>query len=128
VRYLTLAEGLLIAEAVTGISAATHARGPRIHLLDSALNAPRAGFGDEDLYPSLIEKAAVLSVRLAKNHPLLDGNKRLAWQCLVMFLALNGRTLLVSSDEAVRTMLGVASGEIDEVMLGRWLATHLDDD
>ncbi|HXH58285.1 hypothetical protein [Iamia sp.] len=59
-RYLILAEALLVAEAVTGIDARTLARASRVDLLDSALHAPQAGFGDEDFYPSLAEKAAVL--------------------------------------------------------------------
>ncbi|MCU1496241.1 MAG: filamentation induced by cAMP protein Fic [Acidimicrobiales bacterium] len=81
-RYLTLAEAILVAEAVTGLDTRTIARASRLELLDSALHAPQAGFGDEDFYPSLTEKAAVLAVRIALNHPLPDGNKRLAWQSL----------------------------------------------
>jgi len=56
-------------------------------------------------------------VRIARNHPLLDGNKRLAWSCLVMFVMfvmLNGYQLIVTPDEAVSTMLAVAAGG------GRW--------
>ncbi len=74
-RYLTLAEALAIAEAVTGVDALTLARVSRLELLDSALHAPQAGFGDEDFYPAFVDKAAVLAVRLARNHPLPDGNK-----------------------------------------------------
>lgn len=55
-RYLSLAEALIIGEAVTGIDARTLSRASRIGLLDSALHAPQAGFGDEDFYPSLVEK------------------------------------------------------------------------
>jgi len=78
VRYLTLAEALTIAEAVTGIDAATLARVSRLEVLDSALHAPQAGFGDVEFYPEFVDKAAVLAVRIARDHPLLDGNKRLA--------------------------------------------------
>jgi death-on-curing protein len=46
---------------------------------DSALHAPAAGFGDDDFYPEFVDKAAVLIVRLARHHPLPDGNKRAAW-------------------------------------------------
>ena len=92
-RYLTLAEALTIAEAVTGIDTVTLAKASRVELLDSALHAAQAGFGEEDFYPSLEQKAAVLCVRIARNHPLPDGNKRLAWQSLTIFLALNGRSL-----------------------------------
>lgn len=75
-RYLSLAEALAIAEAVTGTDIKTLARSARLDLLDSALHAPQAGFGDDDFYPAFLDKAAVLVVRIAKNHPLLDGNKR----------------------------------------------------
>lgn len=66
-RYLTLAEALTIAEAVTGIEAAVLARASRVALLDSALHAPQAGFGDEEFYPAFVDKAAVLVVRIARN-------------------------------------------------------------
>jgi len=87
----------------------------------SALHSPQACFGDEEFYPDLIDKAAVLAVRIAQNHPLPDGNKRLAWQVLTVFLTLNGWTLQVPTDDAVTTLLGVAAGELDEDGLAVWL-------
>jgi death-on-curing protein len=125
VRYLNLAEALVIAEAVTGLDTATLSRSPRIDLLDSALHAPQASFGGQELYPDFVDKAAVLAVRIAKNHPLLDGNKRLAWGCLVMFVVLNGHQLEVPPDDAVSTMLAVAAGELDEAGLSGWLAERI---
>jgi death on curing protein len=104
---------LIIAEVVTGISAETLSRASRLELLDSALHVPQAGFGDDDFYPEFADKAAVLVVRIARNHPLPDGNKRLAWQSLTMFCALNGCDLVVPTDEAVHTMLKIAAGELD---------------
>ena len=67
-------------------------RNPRaaLHAPRAAPHAPQAGFGDQDFYPDLIDKAAVLTCHLAWNHPLPDGNKRAGWACLVMFLDLNG--------------------------------------
>ncbi len=124
-RYLTLAEALIIAEAVTGIEAVTLARVSRLELLDSALHAPQAGFGDEDFYPELIDKAAVLAVRITRNHALPDGNKRLAWQALTLFCFLNGRELRVPVDDAVETMFKIAAGELDEAAVADWLATRL---
>jgi death on curing protein len=126
VRYLTLAEALVVAEAVTGLDLTTLSRSPRIDLLDSALHAPQASFGGQELYPEFIDKAAVLAVRIARNHPLLDGNKRLAWSCLVMFVMLNGYQLIVPPDDAVSTMLAVAAGEVDEVALALWLTDRVD--
>ena len=94
-RYLTLAEALVIAEAVTGIDHTVLAKAAGVGLLDSALHAPQAGFGGYELYPEFTDKAAVLAVRIARNHPLPDGNKRLAWGCLTMFCLLNDRDLEV---------------------------------
>ena len=125
-RYLTLAEALVVAEAVTGLDLTTLSRSPRIDLLDSALHAPQASFGGQELYPEFIDKAAVLAVRIARNHPLLDGNKRLAWSCLVMFVMLNGHQLIVPANDAVSTMLAVAAGEVDEAALALWLTDRVD--
>ena len=125
-RYLTLAEALVIAEAVTGIDAATLARASRLELLDSALHAPQAGFGTEDFYPSLERKAAVLAVRIARNHPLPDGNKRLAWQSMTLFLALNGLELVADDDDAVELMLGIAAGEVDEDAAEEWVRERIE--
>ncbi len=103
---------LTIAEVVTGLELSTLAKASRLELLDSALHAPQAGFGDEDFYPTLEQKAAVLAIRIARNHPLHDGNKRLAWQSLTVFLALNGVALVAEVDVAVAFMLEIAAGEI----------------
>lgn len=124
-RYLTLAEALMIGEAVTGTNAAVLARASRLDLLDSALHAPQAGFGDVEFYPEFADKAAVLTVRIAKNHPLPDGNKRLAWQSLTLFCALNGFDLDVPTDEAVDLMLGVASGDHNEAAVAAWLTERI---
>jgi death-on-curing protein len=125
VRYLTLAEALIIAEAVTGTDAVVLARASRVELLDSALHAPQAGFGDEEFDPEFVDKAAVLAVRISRNHPLPDGNKRLAWQAMTMFCALNDYRLHVEPDEAVGTMLAIAAGELDETAVARWFDPHL---
>jgi death-on-curing protein len=79
VEYPDLIDYLAIAAGVTGIDIKTLAMATKLDLADSALHSPSAGFGDEEFYPEFCDKAAVLVVRLAKNHPLLDGNKRAAW-------------------------------------------------
>ena len=124
-RYLTLAEALTIAEAVTGTRAAVLARASRLDLLDSALHAPQAGFGEVEFYPDFADKAAVLTVRIAKNHPLPDGNKRLAWHSLNMFCVLNGYGLEVPTDDAIHLMVAVAAGELDETAVAAWLTERL---
>jgi death on curing protein len=123
-RYLTLAEYLWLAEQVTGTEAAVLAKASRVDLADSALRAPAAGFGDQDFYPDLIDKAAVLTCRLAWNHPLPDGNKRAAWAALVLFLDLNGVTWSPDPpnvDEAEAAMFAVAARDVDEAWLADWL-------
>lgn len=83
-RYLTLAEYVWLAEQVTGVEAAVLVKASRIDLADSALHAPAAEFGGEEFYPDLADKAAVLTCRLAWNHPLPDGTKRARgqhWRC-----------------------------------------------
>jgi death-on-curing protein len=125
VRYLTLAEALIIAEVVTGIRAATLVPAARLELLESALHAPQATFGGVEFYPEFAEKAAVLTVRIARNHPLPDGNKRLAWQSLTMFCALNGFDLEVESVDAVELMIGIAAGDFDEAAVTEWLTERI---
>ena len=63
----------------------------------------------------------MLVVRIARNHPLPDGNKRLAWQALTMFCTLNDHELHVAADDVVRTMQ-LAGGELDEASTAAWLA------
>jgi death-on-curing protein len=95
----------------------------RVDLADSALHAPQAGFGDEDFYPNPFDKAAVLTCRLAWNHPLPDGNNRAAWAALVMFVDLNGGRWDPDPPEvdgAEAAMLAVAAGEVDEARFAAW--------
>jgi death-on-curing protein len=127
-RYLSLAQYLWLAEQVTGIDAAVLTKMARVDLADSALHAPQAGFGDDDFYPDLIDKVAVLTTHLAWNHPLPDGNKRAAWACLVMFVELNGGHWdpdPPAVDEAEAAMLAVAAHEVDEAWLSNWLRERL---
>ncbi len=96
----------------------------RSELADSALHAPRAGFGDIEFYPDLYDKAAVLVCRLAWNHPLPDGNKRAAWAALVMFIDLNDGTWEPDPPEIDQTeaaMLAIAASDVDETWTATWL-------
>lgn len=84
-------------------------------LLESALARPRATVFGADAYTSLEVKAAALMHSLARNHPLADGNKRLALAATIGFLGVNGRRLTLSNDEAYELILAVAAGELDDV-------------
>ena len=121
-EYLDLADYLLIAEEVLGVPAETIAGWPGIGLAESALGAPAMGFGSVEFYPDLIDKAAVLCVRLARNHPLPDGNKRVAYLTLVEFLARNEIEWAPPSvEETVAVIEGVAAGNVTERELADWL-------
>lgn len=85
-------------------------------LLESAAARPRATVFGSDAYPSLWEKAAALLHSLTSNHPLIDGNKRLAVTAAVVFLARNGVDIDdLDEDLAYDLMIAVASGELEEV-------------
>lgn len=85
----------------------------------------RLGSVRSSFYPDCADKAAVLTVRTAKNHPLPDGNKRLAWQSLTMFCILNGYRLEVATGDAVDLVLEIAAGEVTETEVAAWLTERL---
>lgn len=93
-------------------------------MLDSALYAPFQTFGGEDVYPSLQQKAARLCFGLVKNHPFVDGNKRIGAHVMLVFLALNGVELQHSQAELSDVILQLAAGEIDAEHLLRWILSH----
>ena len=111
-RYLTVEQALRIARVAVG--------GPievrDIGLLESAVHRPRASVLGQDAYPDLLTKAGALMHSLARNHPLVDGNKRLAWLATWVFLAKNGTMLDPDNDAAYRLVVVVAAGAIDDVV------------
>ena len=86
-----------------------------VGLLESASARPRSTAFGVDAYPSIHLKAAALLHSLARNHPLVDGNKRLALAATIAFYGLNGRRLTMSNDEAYELIMAVAAGELDDV-------------
>ena len=127
VRYLDLVDYVAIAAEVTGLDADTVSRAPNLGLADSALHAPMAEFEGTEFHPDFVDKAAVLVVRLAKNHPLPDGNKRCAWVALRLFVAANGRSWNTAPtvDQAERAMLAIAAGDWNEERAAAWLRERL---
>ncbi len=93
-------------------------------LLDSALMTPLQTFGNEELYPTLIHKAARLAFGLINNHPFIDGNKRIGTHAMLVFLALNGVELSYTDEDLVAIILDVAAGKIDEATLRSWIDRH----
>lgn len=79
--------------------------------LESALAMPRAGFGGEMLHPTLFEQAAAYFFHVARNHPFVDGNKRVALAVALVFLGLNDVEIDAGEDELVELVLGIATGE-----------------
>jgi death-on-curing protein len=97
-------------------------------LLSSAASRPRTTVFGDDAYPTFVEKAAALLHSLARNHPLVDGNKRLAWAATRTFCLLNGRDVTYESvDAAERFVLNVAAGVIDVPEITAWLGERMVD-
>jgi len=94
---------------------------------------PAASFGDVEFYPDLVTKAAVLCTRIVKNHPLVDGNKRVGFVCMIEFLLRNGRTWNPppgdEDGEASATViweLAASSGDDNAIAhLAEWITDHV---
>jgi death-on-curing protein len=110
-RHLTAEQALRIGRAAGG--------GPLevrdVGLLESAVHRPRASVLGQDAYPDVLTKAAALLHSLARNQPLVDGNKRLAWLGTYVFCAKNGIELDPDDDAAYELVVAVAAGSLDEV-------------
>ncbi len=82
-------------------------------LLDSAATRPRASAFGADAYPAMDLKAAALLQSITHNHALVDGNKRLGWLAVTVFLDLNGLAPDLDDDQAFDLVMAVSQGEID---------------
>ena len=95
-----------------------------VGLLESAINSPFQQFGNEDLYPTIQQKASRLCFGLVNNHPFIDGNKRIGAHVMLVFLALNGIELEYTQDDLSSTILKLASNEISSQQLTKWIINH----
>jgi death-on-curing protein len=111
VIFLNLEELLHVATRTLGSSPEIRDVG----LLESALARPRASAFGEAAYPTIHEKAAALLHSLARNHALVDGNKRLALAATIAFYGMNGMRLTLTNDAAYELVIEVASGVLNEV-------------
>lgn len=123
-RYLALSEVVELHRRL--LEQAGGAAGIRdLGALESALAQPRMTLADSDLYPTLVEKAAVLCFSLVTSHPFIDGNKRIGHAAMETFLVLNGAEIDAGLHEQERVMLDLAAGRIDRGQLTGWLRQHL---
>lgn len=118
VEYLTLRDALHIIDHLN--------IGPirDLGLLDSALARPRTVLFGVDAYPTLEEKTGALLHSLVINHPLVDGNKRLAWLGTLVFLDLNDRQTTLDNDGAFDLVWSAASGALDHREIARALVVR----
>ena len=93
-------------------------------MLESALMNPYQSFGGIELYPSIQAKAAQLCFGIVKDHPMIDGNKRLGTHVMLVFLALNGYELSYSQKELSDTILSLAAGKLQSEDILQWIIEH----
>ena len=124
IRYLSLAEVLELHQAVIdrwGGAAGTRDLGA----LESALAQPRQSFAGQDLYPDITTKAAALCYSLVRNHPFVDGNKRIGHAAMETFLIVNGHEVRAAVEEQERIMLELAAGNLSRDTFTRWVRQHI---
>ncbi len=112
-KYLTVQEALDLAElAMAGQQVAVRDLG----LLSSAVHRPQSRMFGVEAYTDLFEKAGALLQSLAVHHPLVDGDKRMAWMCTVVFLDFNGTDMIdADQDESYKLVIEVATGSLEDV-------------
>lgn len=107
--------------AATGGSAGLRDRG----LLESAVYSTQSGFGDEEAYPTVNEKAARLMYSLVNNHAFVDGNKRIGVYAMLITLRVNNILLSFKQYELIELGLSVASGKTDYEEILNWIKDHI---
>lgn len=122
-RFVDIDQVYLIHRAIIR-RAKTQAAVRDFALLHGAVERPKATYGGQDLYPTLMLKAAALLQSLCLNHPFTDGNKRTAWAATHKFLWDNGYNLRAKKDEAVEFMLWVDNKKPEVKEMALWLKEH----
>ena len=93
--------------------------------LHSSLNVIKATFRGEELYPTIWQKAGMMLYSLNKNHPFLEGNKRMSALITELFLAINGYILDISSEQFKGLIKKAAKSEADKEGIIDWLKLHI---
>lgn len=95
-----------------------------IRLLDSALAQPRMTFGKKYIHKSIFDKAAAYGFHVCQDHPFVDGNKRVAFVLMDIFLQKNRWEIASAEEEAYEIMTNLASGKLTKIQLSIWLKGH----
>lgn len=93
-------------------------------LIESAVAQPPMTFGGEELYPTLIDKAAAFGYSLIANHAFVDGNKRVGLAALDVFLRVNGFVVRATLEDFESTILAIAAGTMKRQFFAEWLLIH----
>ncbi|HUD44607.1 MAG TPA: type II toxin-antitoxin system death-on-curing family toxin [Patescibacteria group bacterium] len=121
--YLTLEQIILVHEDQIDRYGGSH--GIReLSLLESAVFRPQTTFSNHDLYPTIFEKAAALIHALANNHAFIDGNKRTAAVCMIIFLSKNRYELTATQNELVDFMLDLVIKKFNIEQIAKWLKNN----
>lgn len=94
------------------------------NLLDSALAQPKVTLGGKYAHKTLFDKAAAYGFHVCMNHPFIDGNKRLAFVLMDIFLQKNGWEIVSNEEEAYSIMMSLASGKLNKKELASWVKEH----
>jgi len=124
IRYLGINEMLELHDRVMDAS------GGSLGLLDmgaleAAIAQPRMTFEDQELYPTLPDKAAALGFSLIQGHPFWDGNKRTGQAAVETFLMLNGHEITATVDELQTVLLQLADSQMKREAFLAWLREHI---
>ena len=93
-------------------------------LLDSALAQPKMTVGGKFAHKTLFDKAAAYGFHVCKNHPFIDGNKRVAFVLMDVFLQQNGWEIKAAEEDAYTIIMALASGQLSKAQLATWLKEH----
>lgn len=119
-----IAHFLATAEAILGIDSQRLRTVTKIGLAESALAAPFATFGGQDFYEHPVQRAAILASRIMRNHPLPDGNKRVALILMDQYLIAEGWQFTATPEEIDHAFRGVAGRKQTEDYFIQWVCSR----